>query len=167
MSEMIAMSEYDYQFDADIEMYDFGRMAYTVVYVPSPLLRKLPMEDHPRLRIDGEIAGVRFQAAFQPAGGGRYYLLLSKAFRRSARLSPGDRINVMFRIADQHAVDVPIELELALNANDRARRIWESLSAGKKRGFAYRIASAKRIETRENRVDEVIECLLEIEHRAT
>ena len=44
---------------------------------------------------------------------------------------------------------MPRELELALNADDRASRIWQVITAGKKRGFAHRVASAKRPSTRE------------------
>lgn len=160
---VLEMSEDDYQFDSKVDTHDFGRMAYTVVYVPGDLIRQLPLKDNPRLRIDGTVAGVPFHGAFQPAGDGRYYLMLSKSFLKAARLRVDDVVNVVFRIADQNAVNVPRELEFALNANDRARRIWDSISAGKKRGFAHRVSSAKRSETRENRVDEVIESLYEIE----
>ncbi len=157
------MDEYDYHFEAKVDLHDFGRMAYRVVYVPKKLLRQLPMKGNPRLRIDGEVAGLLFHGAFQPVGDGRYFLMLSKAFCKPAQIKVGDRVFVSFRIADQQAVHVPRELETALNANDRARKIWDSISAGKRRGFAYRVSSAKKPETRENRVEEVIETLFTLE----
>ena len=161
------MNEYAFHFESKVELHDFGRMAYTVAYLPSELSRQLPMDENPRLRIDGTVAGVPFHGAFQSAGDGRYYLILSKSLRKSAHLNRGDMVSVSFSVADQNAVEVPKELEFALNADDRARRIWESITAGRKRGFAHRVSSAKRTETRENRVEEVIESLYSIENGPT
>ena len=72
------------------------------------------------------------------------------------RPQKGGDVLVLFRIADQNAVDVPNELERALRANSNAKQAWDELTVGKKRGYAYRVASAKRMETREKRVDEVM-----------
>ena len=160
------MNKYDFQFESEVDIYDFGRMAYTVIYAPKKLLRQLPLKQNPRLRIDGVVAGVPYQGAFQPAGQGKYYLILSRRFCKSAGLERGDVAVVGFNVADQNAVDVPSELEYALDANQRAREIWNSISAGKKRGLAYRVSSAQRAATKENRVEEVLETLLEIGKKA-
>ena len=161
------MRKFAYEFEAQVVVHDFGRMAYTVVNVPRKLTRKLPLAKHPRLRIDGIVAGHPFHGALQPAGQGKYYLILSKKFCKAADLNVGEMAVVCFDIADQEAVDVPRELLLALNANDGAMNTWQSLSAGKKRGFAYRVASAKRVATRELRVEEVLESLLQVEDDVT
>lgn len=154
---MTVVNGYEYGFDATMSEYDFGRMAYTIVYLPASTKRRLPLAEYPRLRIDGEINGVRFRGAVQPAGDGQYYLLLSKAFLKSAGLALGDRTLVAFDIADQEAVDVPVELEFALEANETAAAVWNRITAGKRRGLAHRVSSAKRVSTREARVEEVID----------
>ena len=59
----------------------------------------------------------------------------------------GDRVFVQFDIADQDAVEVPEELRFALEVNDQAAAVWSGLTPGKRRGFAYRVDSAKRRET--------------------
>ncbi|MEM9413469.1 MAG: YdeI/OmpD-associated family protein, partial [Planctomycetota bacterium] len=125
--------------------------------------RKLALKQNPRLRITGSIAGIPYEGAFQPTKDKSYYLILSKKFCQSGRISLGDNVLVQFEIADQDAVNVPPPLQHAINANDRARKIWESISAGKKRGFAYRVASAKRAETIENRIEEVLTALIALE----
>ncbi|MEM8680754.1 MAG: YdeI/OmpD-associated family protein [Planctomycetota bacterium] len=153
------MHTFAYGFEAKVELLDFGRMAYTVVYLPTAAKRQLPLAQHPRLRIDGEVNGVPFHGAFQPAGKDRFYLILSKRYLKTCRLSLGDRTQVRFDIADQDAVDVPDELRFALQADDAAAAAWARLTPGKQRGFAYRVASAKRPATRENRVEEVLEAL--------
>lgn len=157
------MSELEFQFTAKVDELDFGRMAYHVVYVPSKVLKLLPIEAHPRLRINGLVAGKPFHGAIQPAGRKKYYLMLSRKFCKAAKIQLGDRIDVVFGVADQDAVEVPRELEFALQANPRAMKIWEQITPGKKRGFAHRVASAKRAETRENRIEEVFELLFELE----
>ena len=75
-------------------------------------------------------------------------------------LKLGGDVLVMFRIADQNAVDVPDELRKAIESNDRADEAWRALTPGKRRGYAYRVASAKRTETRAHRVEEVMEWVL-------
>jgi hypothetical protein len=58
------MSDYPLNFQAEIVSRTFGKMAFTVVFVPAELLPKLPLDKHPRLRIDGEVDGIRIDAAF-------------------------------------------------------------------------------------------------------
>lgn len=145
-----------YEFEAPIELLDFGRMAYSVVYVPPAVLSSMP-NGGSRVRVTGEVAGKPFDGACLPAGEGRFYLLLSKKYLKAARLEIGDRVFVSLRIADPDAVDIPPELQAAIDASAAVGRAWAELTPGKQRGLAYRVASAKRPETRQRRVDEVLE----------
>lgn len=63
------MSDYPYNFDAKIVKYDFGKMYYSVVYVPKEILSQLDFSESKRLRIDGEIEGIRIEAALMPTKG--------------------------------------------------------------------------------------------------
>ncbi len=148
-----------WEFEASIEYHDFGRMGYTVVYLPEKLKAQLPFKQYPRLRVDAEIAEHPVDGAFQP-GQGKTYLILSKTLLKSAGLSLGDTVEVSFKIADQDAVDVPDPLRLAFKKNKKAQAAWDALSAGKKRALAHRVNTAKRADTVEKRVIEVIESLL-------
>ncbi|MEM6869113.1 MAG: YdeI/OmpD-associated family protein, partial [Cyanobacteria bacterium P01_C01_bin.121] len=67
---------------------------------------------------------------------------------------------VRFRIADQDAVDVPEALQHALEQDEYAKAVWEKLTPGKRRGFAYRVSSAKTKQTQTRRALEVLEQLL-------
>ncbi|MEL7337508.1 MAG: YdeI/OmpD-associated family protein, partial [Planctomycetota bacterium] len=108
-----------------------------------------------RLRVDGEIQGVPFQGALMPVRG-RWYLMVSKRLQRECRVTLGDVVNVQFDVANQDALDVPRELLFALEADDAAMRIWDGWTIGKRRGWCHRVDVAKRVETRERRVDEVL-----------
>lgn len=157
------MLEYEYHFEAKVQIIDFGRLQYTVVYLPKKITKRLPLDENPRLRIEGAVNGVRINSAITPTANKKHYLLLSKKLLKSCGLSVGERANVRFDIADQDAVDVPNELRHALQANDVAADVWERITPGKKRGLAYRVSSAKRASTRELRVEEVIAILIEME----
>jgi uncharacterized protein YdeI (YjbR/CyaY-like superfamily) len=82
--------------------------------------------------------------------------------QKQCDVSLGDRVFIQFDIADQDAVEVPEELRFALEVNDQAAAVWSGLTPGKRRGFAYRVNSAKRRETKANRVEEVVDDLVKL-----
>ncbi len=155
------LEEYTYEFSAKLKRHQFGRTPFTVAYLPQDIINALPLDKHPRLRIDGAVNGVRVSNALHPSGG-RWYVLVPKRIQKKCNVKLGDTVYIQFDIGDQDAVEIPDELKFALEVNDRASAVWAELTPGKKRGFAYRVSSAKRAETRENRVEEVIEQLLEL-----
>ena len=151
---------FPFAFEARIEAHDFGRFAYTVIYLPEELRADLPFDRHPRLRVEGEIAEHPFEGAWQP-GQGRMYLMVPRELMREAGLARGDEVEVRFRIGDQDAVDEPAELRLALAGDEAASDAWDATTPGKRRGMAYHVNSAKRPPTRERRAAEVLQCLKE------
>jgi uncharacterized protein YdeI (YjbR/CyaY-like superfamily) len=52
---------------------------------------------------------------------------------------------------------IPPDLEKAIKANPDARRYWLSYSASRRRGVLYRLAGAKRPETRARYLQDIIE----------
>ena len=154
------MSDYPYNFDAEIVTYEFGKMNMSVVYVPEAVTSQLTFGKSKRLRIDGEIAGFRVEAALLPTRG-KWCLMVSKKLQKLIGVTVGDQVSVEFEVADQDAITVPMELQYTLEANDAAREVWDSWTAGKRRGFCYRVDSAKMVETRERRVEEVLKRLKE------
>ncbi|MEM6886257.1 MAG: YdeI/OmpD-associated family protein [Verrucomicrobiota bacterium] len=147
-----------YSFSAEVDIYDFGRMKYTVLYIPKKMEQELGLVKKPRLRVEGLIQGEPFSGACQPTET-CWYLILSKRFLKEAGLAIGDQADVQLSIADQDAVDVPEDLQAELKRNPGIKEKWDSLTAGKRRGLAYRVASAKRLETREQRIFEVLDTL--------
>jgi Bacteriocin-protection, YdeI or OmpD-Associated/Domain of unknown function (DUF1905) len=155
------MRRFEYFFSGPIEKHDFGRMAYNAVFLPDSVLSKLPMAKYPRLRIDAEIGGLLTNCGLMAAKK-RRYLLLSEAFMKQADLKFGQNVEVYFNIADQDAVEVPEDLEQAIFSSASSRSAWEALSAGKRRSFAFRVSSAARTYTREQRILEVIESIRDL-----
>jgi Bacteriocin-protection, YdeI or OmpD-Associated/Domain of unknown function (DUF1905) len=153
------MSAYPFAFEGIIAYYTFDRYAYTVIYLPENLERKLPFDSHPRLRIAGEVADFPVEGAWQPAGDGRRYFILSKRFLRAAGVAVGDVVEMRFGIADQNAVMVPDALVAALTRNRPLDRKWRSLTPGAQRAFAHRVATAKTEATQARRIAEVFEMI--------
>ena len=151
---------YDHEFEAPIAYHDVGssRYRYTVVFLPPHLSDRLPLDAHPRLRISGEVNDHPFEASLTPVRG-RWYILLSKRTLRAIGALVGDTVSIRFRVADQDAVEVPPALEEALRGNAALQALWEGLTAGKRRGLAYRVASAKTPATQAKRIAEVFEII--------
>lgn len=132
-----------------------------VLFIPEALRSKLPLKQYHRLRIDGEMHNMPIEAALQPAKG-RSYLLISQAFMTEHQLNLGDKVVVQFNhIGDQDFIDAPSELQQTLNENESARAKWESLTTGKKRGYAAQISSANRQPKRIARVPKMIGFMIE------
>ena len=154
--------EYLVTFEGKIATVEFNQFVSTVVYLPQKFHRQLPLKANPRLRTKGFIDNIPFELALQPTGKNRWYLMLAKRLTKLLNKRVGDTIVVMLDIADQDHVSVPKELEHALFADDQAKRVWESLTPGKRRGMAHRVVSAKRADTKEKRVLEILEELVGI-----
>lgn len=151
--------DYEYHFEGELVTTGKGDVKFTVVYVPQEITSQLEFGKTKRLRIDGEINGVQIDLAIMPQRG-KWFLLVSKQLQKQSGLANGDIASVSFDVADQDAVHVPRELQYALEANERALSVWEGLTPGKRRGWCFRVDSAKRSETRERRALEVVEQLL-------
>ena len=119
------MYEYAFEFTAKLKHHQFGRSKYTVAYLPAKLIKSLPLKKHPRLRIDGELNGVRFANALHPASG-KWYLLVPRRLQKQCDVTLGDRVFVQFDIADQDAVEVPEELTIRFGGQrpSRSRLVW-------------------------------------------
>jgi uncharacterized protein YdeI (YjbR/CyaY-like superfamily) len=61
--------------------------------------------------------------------------------------------------AGQRAMEVPVDLAAALDANPSAKAMFATLSSRNRYSILYRIGSAKRAETRARRVDQYVAML--------
>lgn len=153
------MAYFTHRFETAVSLHPVGTYNYTVVYLEPELHASLPLKETPRLRIEADVSGVAVKGAWQPSGG-RWYLMLPKGPIKKAGIAVGSVVEVAFKVLAQDDVDVPPELAAALQARPEARKAWAALSAGKQRGLAYMVASAKRPETRQARLEQVTAVLL-------
>lgn len=149
-----------WEFEAPIEYHDFGRMGYTVVYLPENMKAQLPFKQYPRLRVNADILGYPIDGAFQP-GQGRTYLIVSSAALKEIGAQLGDVVYIQFTVADQDAVDVPDDLQASLKQDKVALKVWQRLSPGKQRAYCHSVHSAKTKTTIEKRIAAVLHSLKE------
>lgn len=154
------MSFFDHGFEGPICLHDVGsdKSQYTVVYLPPELATDLPLKEHPRLRVEGEIAELPFNGAWQPSKG-LWYLMMPKTIMANADLAVGDTVEVSFSVADQNHVDMPDELSALLKQDKAFAKRWDTLTPGKQRGYAYLVSSAKQSTTRVKRAQKAADLL--------
>ena len=141
-------------FRGKIEILDFGRMSYSVINLPDSVLKNLP-EKKTGLRLQGEINKIPFSLAIQHYGT-NYQIIMIKKLLREAHAAVGDSVEVDFKVVDKEIVDVPFEVLEALNADAKFKAKWEKLTPGKKRSYIHPINQAKRPETKEKRLNELM-----------
>ena len=155
---------YDHDFEGPVERFGVGKTRkvwYSVLFVPDALHRILPFSTYLRLRVEGEINDVPVALAFIPSGDGRHYGIVSPKVLKASGHSLGETARMRFRIDDQDRVDVPDDLQAALDARPDICALWDDLTPGKRRGSSYHVDTAKRLETRRKRIDAVFEAVTE------
>jgi Bacteriocin-protection, YdeI or OmpD-Associated/Domain of unknown function (DUF1905) len=144
-----------YYFEADVSTYDFGKYAYTVVWLPAHVREQLAFPKSQRLRVNALVNDFPVDGSFQPAGEGRFYLILGRATLKKLGLAVGSALTLSFVIADQDEVSLPPALRETLEEDSDFQEAWQGMSAGTRRAFAHRIGSAKGPDTIARRVEEV------------
>ena len=91
---------------------------------------------------------------------GEFLLGLNRAVRQEARVEAGDTVEVTLDLeTTPREVDVPDHLADALANDSAALRAFDRLSYTHQKEYARWIAEAKREETRQRRVAQVLEML--------
>jgi hypothetical protein len=152
------MRSYPYQFEASIERIRYGHMFYGGVFLPETILSTLPQARERGFRLVGEAGGLFGEFGVMPIKT-RRYVVLAKGFLAQAKLKPGDLVMFRFSPIDPSYIDVPIELEHALQSNHTAGVTWKSLTIGKKREYSNRVSSAAQETTRLRRACQIVEDL--------
>lgn len=149
------MSADDYvSFDARIVPMEWGDSIYTVVRLPPDVIAALG----DTRRVEGEFGDhpVNLAVAKAPAAViDTPFLWAGKTLLDRVGLSPGDVFEARLRPAPADLVDVPRDVEVALRAGGMWNA-WEALTPGRRRGHLHRIDSARRAETRANRISGLV-----------
>jgi Bacteriocin-protection, YdeI or OmpD-Associated/Domain of unknown function (DUF1905) len=98
---------------------------------------------------------------------GRYLLGLSKANRQAAGVVTGDEVEIDLELdVDPRVVVEPPDFARALDADPVARSAYDRLSYGRKREQVLAIESAKKAETRRQRIEKALAKLRDQESAA-
>jgi hypothetical protein len=153
---------YRFSFTGALRTHAIGRertLTYRVLYLPADLMTVEPFVSTPRVRVVGELAEHPIRGAWQPGGPGVRFLMISPALCKDARIAVGDTVECRFDLDDPEAVVLDPELERAIAGSPTAAATWARLTAGRRRGYAAMVASARTGATRARRVRTVLESL--------
>jgi Bacteriocin-protection, YdeI or OmpD-Associated/Domain of unknown function (DUF1905) len=109
--------------------------------------------------VAGTLNGVPFRGRLAVYGG-ETVLGFTNAFRAEVGVTVGDVVEVeLDRDEAPREVEVPPELQAALDGDAEARAAYDKLSFTHRREYAQWVAEAKREETRERRAARALEML--------
>jgi hypothetical protein len=141
-------------FTATLELH--GKTA-TGIGVPEEVVLALGSSKRPAVVVT--LNGFSYRTTVAPYAG-QYLLPVNSDVRASAGVSAGDVLDVGIELdTEPRAIEVPADLAKALKTNKGAKAFFESLSFSNQRGYVDWITSAKKDETRTDRVAKSVESL--------
>ncbi|MGB3543628.1 YdeI/OmpD-associated family protein [Rubrivirga sp.] len=126
-----------------------------------------PLREARVKRIIGTLDGHPFRLALHRSHDGFSFIALSRDRMRTLDLEAGALVEVALRPdPDPDHVDLGDVLEAALQAAPDALEVWDTLTPGTRRAYAYTVTSAKRADTQESRADDLVRRLRDGTHAA-
>ncbi len=146
-----------FSFIGRIEPMAWGHSTYTVLPIPHEIAVALKKSGAKRVEVELNDHPFNMALTKSPAIS-ETFVYTGKAILRSARISPGEDIDVRLRKADPNIVEVPSDVTSAVRAANLSDT-WAALTPGKKRGLLHAVNTAKRAETRVKRIAQLISFL--------
>ena len=113
-----------------------------------------------RVKIKATIEGESYRGTLVRMGSPNHMLLVLKEIREKIGKSFGDEVVVeLEEDLEPRQVDVPADLQQALQANPKAQDFFNRLSYSHQREYVRWVTEAKRDQTRMDRVQRTIELL--------
>jgi uncharacterized protein YdeI (YjbR/CyaY-like superfamily) len=122
--------------------------------LPEEIIEQLPKG---RVRVKGTFNGAPFSLAVQHLKDGKYYFSVSAPLRKAARIKPGEKGEVTFKIVDPDKIEIPEELEAVLAQDDLAMKAWKKLTTGYQRSLIHYVTSVKNVDSRIKRSLQLME----------
>lgn len=129
----------------------------TGIEVPADVVEALGSGKRPAVTVT--VNGHTYRSTVASMGG-RFLLPLSAENRSAAGVQAGDEVDVDVELdTAPREVEVPADLQAALDGDAEARAAWERLSYSHKRQHVLAIEGAKAAETRQRRIDKALAML--------
>ena len=146
-------------FQAVLERMDNG-LGWVIVRIPFDVAKIWGKRG--QLRVQGEINGFEFRNALFPTGKGEHFLLVNKKMQSGGKTAPG--LTAKFRLQPDTApreIAPSKDLLRELGQSKKLLKFYESLSYSRRHEISKWIAEAKQPETRQRRVQQITERLME------
>lgn len=118
--------------------------------IPEKIASLFIQRGHNRVKVEAcfEEKSISFHGAIQKRKE-NYFLSFGKRYQKELGIFPNDYFQLQFfEDTSKYGVDMPEELEAVLLCDHDANKIFESFTAGKKRGIIYGILGYKNSQTR-------------------
>jgi len=126
----------------------------TGIEVPADVVAALDAGKRPPVVVN--VNGYEYRSTVAPMGG-KYLLPFSADRRKESGINGGDAIDVELTLdTTPRTVEVPADLQAALDASPTAAAAWETLSYTYKKEHARSVLDAKKAETRARRIAAVV-----------
>jgi hypothetical protein len=113
------------------------------------------------VKVKAKFDGYPYRGILHNMGTGCHVIILRKDVRAAIGKEFGDVVDVeIIKDTEERIVDIPPDLEARLSKNKKAKTFFDSLSYTNKKEYAVWITSAKKVETREKRLAEIMPKLL-------
>ena len=129
----------------------------TGIEVPADVVASLDAGKRPPVVVT--VNGYEYRSTIAPMGG-KYLLPFSAERRKESGIQGGDAIDVDLTLdTTPRTVEVPEELQSALDASPTAVAAWDKLSYTAKKEHVRSVLDAKKAETRARRIAAVVDKL--------
>ncbi len=126
----------------------------TGIEVPAEVVAALDAGKRPPVVVN--VNGYEYRSTVAPTGG-KYLLPFSADRRQESGIQGGDAIDVKLTLdTAPRTVDIPDDLQSALNSSGTAAAAWDKLSYTHRKEHVRSVLDAKKAETRARRIAAVV-----------
>jgi hypothetical protein len=132
------------------------------IFIAVPAAVTAAFATRARIPVSGTINGTAFRGSFTPDGDGTHEMSVNLELRTAAGVAAGDEVELVVERDDApREVEVPGDLRSALDAGGAAAAYFEGMSYSHRREYVRWIEDARRPQTRERRVAQTVEQMVE------
>ncbi len=114
-----------------------------------------------QIKVKAYFDGFEYRGSLVRMGHPCHIIGLNKKVRDAIKKGPGDTVDVLIiEDTEERVVEVPADFVAALNKNKAAKETFEKMSFTHRHEYVEWITSAKKTETRENRIGKAVEMIL-------
>jgi hypothetical protein len=133
-----------------------GVGTWTYVDIPFDILAAFGAKG--QIKVKGTVNGCPFRSSARPHGDGSHYLVVNQTIRAAIGATQGDVVQVDLEPdTGPRTVEVPADLAGALQADAAAQQAFTRLPYSHQKEYVDYLESAKRPETRQKRVIQIVE----------
>ena len=140
-------------FETTVETGERGRVFITIPFDPKTIWGK-----QSRYYVKGTLNQTAYDGSLGTRAG-VVFMPLNKALQQTANLKPGDHVAVVMELAEAVREEVPADFRSALSGMPEAATFFDGLTAFYHNTYVEWIVSAKKPETRRDRISQAVDLL--------